>query len=247
MFRDEIAELVNRQFEGRTDLKFLEAGCGSASHFKFIGISKSVGIDISRVQLDRNTAIQEKILGDLQTYPLAMNEFDLAVCWDVIEHLSRPQEALRNLFNSVKPGGLVVLGFPHVASFKGLMTKFTPHWFHVFVYHKIMKYKGTPFPSYLRLTILPKNVVRIAEDHGYSVLMIKLVEGKMTTRLCRWPLIRPLFSSIDALFRLVSGRKAVSLFVDNCGVVLKHDAPKRLAAAGEAAPSLAPSSQPSGQ
>ncbi len=124
-FSNEISQIANAHFNGRSDLKLLKAGCGSATHFKIAGIVKSVGIDISQQQLDRNPVIQEKILGDIQTHPLPADEFDVIICWDVLEHLPRPQEALANMCKAVRPGGLILMGFPHAASFKGIVTKST--------------------------------------------------------------------------------------------------------------------------
>ena len=112
-----ISDMINTALQGRPGLRLLEAGCGSASYFDFANVTRTVGIDISREQLDRNAFVQEKILGDIQTYPLARNEFDIVVCWDVLEHLSRPQEALHNLCHAVRPGGVLILGFPNLLSF----------------------------------------------------------------------------------------------------------------------------------
>jgi SAM-dependent methyltransferase len=178
----EVSQYVNAHFQGRSNLKLLEAGCGSASHFDFTGVAKSVGIDISQDQLDKNTVLQEKILGDLQNYPLANNEFDIVVCWDVVEHLPEPNEAFRNMMRTVKQNGILILGFPHILSFKGLVTKFTPYWFHV-LFYRVMKYRSTPCPTHMRLEILPKRVAKLAQSNGFDILFSDLKEGTVTKKV----------------------------------------------------------------
>jgi hypothetical protein len=58
----EISEKVNSLLVGKSSIKLLEAGCGSASYFNFAPAVKYVGIDNSQEQLDRNEVIQEKCL-----------------------------------------------------------------------------------------------------------------------------------------------------------------------------------------
>ena len=51
---------------GKNNIKVLEAGCGAKSHIKFKQNAYIVGIEISEKQLQRNTTVDEKILGDIQ-------------------------------------------------------------------------------------------------------------------------------------------------------------------------------------
>jgi SAM-dependent methyltransferase len=218
---DIISDQVNDLLRGRCDLKLLEAGCGSASYFRFTNLGRTTGIDISPDQLDQNEVLQEKILGDLQTYPLPENAFDIVVCWDVIEHLSRPRDALLNMFRSVTPGGVLVLGFPNLLSFKGVVTKLTPHWFHE-LFYRWMKYKSRHFPTFLRLSILPNRVIEYALQNGFQVIFHKLLEGGVTTTFKqRFWLIRTLFAGVDAVARAISFGRCQSLYLDNCALVLK--------------------------
>jgi len=219
--RDAVSNAANSFLEGKTCIKLLEAGCGSASHVKFNPAVHAVGIDISREQLNRNTVVQEKILGDLQEYPLPKAEYDVAVCWMVLEHLRQPKAALFNLFHTVKPQGLLILGIPNLFSFKGMVTKFTPYWFHV-LFYRIMKAKSRPFPTYLRMSILPKKLVHLAEKNGFSVVYFKLIEGGDSIRVKnRFWLIRSAFFVLDSVLRVISLGKLPSLSLDNCFMVLR--------------------------
>lgn len=220
---EEVCELCSSLLGAKPRIRMLEAGCGSASHVKFRPAVDAVGIDISPDQLERNKTMQEKILGDIQEYPLPRNEFDVVVCWWVMEHLSRPKDALVNMFGSVKPEGLLILAFPNLLSFKGLATKITPFWFHKLFYLS-MGIKSGPFPTYLRLAILPENVMRFAEKCGFSVRFSRLGEGFMTRRIRTSSRLADLaLSAVDLTMQTISFGKVGSLWLDYCVMILqKH-------------------------
>jgi len=150
---------LDRELFGRPSVRLLEAVCGSASNLNFGAQVRLVGIDISEKQLARNTVLHEKIAGDIQTYEFPPDSFDGIICWDVLEHLSQPELALRQFAHSIKPGGLVILKLPNVLSLKGLVTKFLPYTFHVLAYRHIYGDKNAgknhtvPFKTYLRFCI----------------------------------------------------------------------------------------------
>jgi SAM-dependent methyltransferase len=175
----QLEERIDGLLADRTRWKVLEAGCGSASHIGFKNGTTIVGIDISPKQLDLNTLLSEKIVGDLETYPLPPDTFDLVVCWDVLEHLSSPAKALKNFFRTVNKGGIIVLASPNVMTLRGLITKWSPHWFHVFYARYIAGYdwagmpEGYPFPTYHRFAIAPKAITRLAKEHSLAVVSTK--------------------------------------------------------------------------
>jgi SAM-dependent methyltransferase len=218
---DLISDRASELIQGTSDIALLEAGCGMASYFEFPNVVRSAGIDISKEQLDANTMVQERILGDIQTYPLPKEAFDVVVCWNVIEHLPRPQDALRNLFNAVKMNGLLILGFPNILSFKGIATKITPFWFHE-IFYRMMKYESRHFPTYLRLAILPGRVITFAQEGGFTVAFGTLVEGGVTKRFRnRFRFVDFVFAAATVTAHVVSLGKCPSLYLDNCALILK--------------------------
>lgn len=179
----ELQQVVDEFLQGRAAPRVLEAGCGSSSYLTLRPDTFLVGIDISAKQLARNQLLQEKILGDLQTHDLPAASFDLIVCWDVLEHLPRPEAALERLFAGIKPDGLVVLAMPNPRSLKGRVTKWTPHWFHVWVYRAWFgkKSAGTedqgPFKTYMRSSIAPGRLRELAARRGLEVAFERLYEA----------------------------------------------------------------------
>jgi SAM-dependent methyltransferase len=216
-----VSEVTNQLLNGKPHIRLLEAGCGSSTHIKFDPEVYAVGIDISEEQLKKNTIVQEKILGDIEEYPLPREQFDVAICWMVLEHLPNPQRAMQNMFSSVKPRGLVILGYPNLLSIKGIVTKLTPFWFHK-KFYKFMKYGCQPFPTYLRMAITPTNVRRFAEENGFSVIFSKLVEGGVAKRFRkRFRIMDFAFTAADLVTRVLSLGQLRSPLLDACGVVLQ--------------------------
>lgn len=218
-----VCEAAGALLKGKSRIKILEAGCGSDSQIQFPAAVYAVGIDISRDELEKNVSLQEKILGDIQDYPLPEGKFDAVVCWMVLEHLPRPKDALANLFRCVKPGGLLILGVPNLASIKGIATKLTPFWFHN-LFYRLMRYKSRHFPTYLRMAILPGKMIRFAEASGFSVAFCRLAEGGVSKRLrARFRSAHVAFSTMDFIARTISLGKWQSLLLDECAMILKND------------------------
>jgi alpha-N-arabinofuranosidase len=171
-------------------LAVLEAGCGSASHLRIPDGARLTGIDISPTQLEHHAGLDERICGDLETHEWPRRQFDMIICWDVLEHLSRPHAALRRMFAAVARGGVVVLAMPNLYSIKGVVTKFTPYWFHVFFYRYVMGDRSPPerfrqFPTYLRQDITPARVRELATAHGFAVEHFDVYEGPVQADLRR--------------------------------------------------------------
>jgi len=173
---------VNENF--RADkIKILEAGCGMKSPVKYKGNRKITGIDISRKQLERNDIVDEKIEGDIQSYPLAQSEYNIIICWDVLEHLVKPELALNNFANSVNSKGLIIIGVPNLFSVKGLLTKYTPLMIHILVYKYIYRReyhsgeddKG-PFKTYLKKSVTYPALKKFAYSNNLQIVYFDTVD-----------------------------------------------------------------------
>jgi SAM-dependent methyltransferase len=190
--------------------RVLEAGCGSLSHLT-LHEDHVTGIDISAAQLARNPALEERIHGDLERYPLPPAAFDLVISWDVLEHLPAPERALANLAQALAPGGLLVLAFPNRSSVKGLVTRLTPHRFHVWAYRRLWGVERAgeddraPFKTYLRPAMAPGAIWDFARREGLVVLQDQAYESLMQRRLRKnHPLVDLGFRVIGASVRLLT-------------------------------------------
>jgi SAM-dependent methyltransferase len=157
-------------------IRVLEAGCGSMTHIHFSEKAQVTGIDISEKQLLRNQDIDERIVGDIQVYNFQPASFDIIICWNVLEHVQNPLAALSRFEKALKQDGIIILGLPNGLSIKGLITKYTPHVFHVWAYKHLFGIvnagidDNAPFKAVLSFTILPTAIRNFAFEHGLRIV-----------------------------------------------------------------------------
>ncbi len=183
---DAIAELqkfIDDEVAKKSVVRLLEAGCGSASKIRWSEKFDITGIDISQAQLARNAQVNTKIVGDIQSYKFEKQSFDMIVCWEVLEHLDHPELALRNFFEAVKPDGLVIVAYPNLYSLKGVITKFTPHFVHVWYYRYLLrrpeagKNDTVPFVAPFRLSATYPAIRRLASSYNAREVFFALRES----------------------------------------------------------------------
>jgi SAM-dependent methyltransferase len=171
-----LQDFLDKLLDVKADITVLEAGCGSASFFHFKPKAHIVGIDISEKQLQRNTGLSERILGDIQWHEFQPSTFDVIVCWNVLEHLPKPKLALEKFAVAAKEDGIIVLGLPNVLSLKGLLTKYLPHRFHVLIHRYLFGKRDAgkddigPFKTYLRFSITPTAIKKFAVNNGLKAV-----------------------------------------------------------------------------
>jgi SAM-dependent methyltransferase len=166
-------------------LAIYEAGGGSTSFLPLSIWNRAhvTVVDIDADQIRNNDYAQEKILGDIQTYRFAPDRFDLVICYNVIEHLPDARSALLGFCEPLKKGGLVLIGAPNPKSLSGVVTKHTPHWFHVWFYRYVLGDKKAglpgeaPFPTFFHPLVTPANLDAFARDQGLEVIYRKEYES----------------------------------------------------------------------
>lgn len=109
-FLDLAAPLKPADFLGKL---VLDAGCGFGRHSFFASRfgAEVVAIDASGeavASCARNTATQSRVhivQGDLNHPPFREEVFDLALCFGVLHHMDRPDQALEAITGLIRPGG----------------------------------------------------------------------------------------------------------------------------------------------
>jgi SAM-dependent methyltransferase len=211
---------------GKDRPRVLEAGCGSLSRVQLPAQRMLVGVDIEQRQLDRNKDLDERILGDLQTFETPVPGFDLVLCWDVIEHLPEPTKALERLTAALNPGGGLVLAFPNLWSLKGLVTKFTPFFVHALFYRFIVGDKRShdewdQFPTFFRASIAPGKLRAWAVQHGFEVAYDEVYEGPVQSELRKRNRLLDLsFATLGLVSRVLTLGK-LDLGLSDCILVLR--------------------------
>lgn len=107
-FRDRIKRIRKYKTRG----KLLEIGCAygyflknAQKYYKCFGID--LNPNVTRVTKENTKA---KILtGDFLTRKFQKNYFDIICMFDTIEHLKYPERYLKKMYETLKPGGIVVI------------------------------------------------------------------------------------------------------------------------------------------
>src|SRR6195952_997350 len=168
-----------------TDLRIYEAGGGSTSFLPLDVLHRAriTVVDIDEDQIRNNDYAQEAILGDIQTYRFTPGSFDLVICYNVIEHVPDVEAALLGFCGSLKDNGLILIGAPNPKSLSGFVTKYSPHWFHVWFYRYVRGDRNAglpgfaPFPTHFHPLVTPSNLESFATKHGLRVIYRKQYES----------------------------------------------------------------------
>jgi SAM-dependent methyltransferase len=96
-------------------LDILDAGCGSGRNMVDLArLGTVTGLELAdaSVARARSRGVGEVVQATLEEMPFGAGSFDLAVSFDVIEHLDDDRRALAELRRVVRPGGLLVVTVP---------------------------------------------------------------------------------------------------------------------------------------
>jgi SAM-dependent methyltransferase len=186
----EVQKFIADKLTGKF-VRIYEAGGGSASILPLSSLTNRsiVVVDIDEIQLRNNAYADTKILGDIQTYEFEPNSFDLIVCYNVIEHLNAVDQAIRRFHHALAPGGLLFIGAPNPDSLFGMVTKYSPHWFHVWFYRVILKRKNAgepgqvPFPTVYHPLVSPKKLLKFGAQLGFEAIYLNIYIGDNFTKV----------------------------------------------------------------
>jgi SAM-dependent methyltransferase len=198
-------------------IRIYEAGGGSVSILPLSRLDHPIisVVDLDEAQLRNNTYADVKILGDIQAYSFPPNSFDIVVCKEVIEHLDYPDQAIRQFHDALAPGGILFIGAPNPASLSGFVTKYTPHWFHVWFYRMVLRRQNAgepghpPFPTIYHRIVHPVALTDFCTRLGFSVVYFSEVTGwnYLNIREARPILGRLLYAAVGMLNIFTLGRR----------------------------------------
>jgi SAM-dependent methyltransferase len=200
-----------------TRLAIYEAGGGSTSFLPLEVLERShvTVVDIDEEQIRNNDYAQTTILGDIQTYRFNPDSFDLVICYNVIEHLPDVEAALSGFCETLKPGGLILIGAPNPKSLSGILTKYSPHWFHVWFYRYVRgdEMAGqpghAPFPTFFHPLVTLSNLEAFAKAHGLQMIYRKEYESPRFPEMrSRKPVLAALLDAAAAVMNFLLPVKA---------------------------------------
>jgi SAM-dependent methyltransferase len=196
----------------RTALSIYEAGGGSTSFLplEILQRARVTVVDIDEDQIRSNDYAQETILGDIQTYRFPPGSFDLVICYNVIEHLADVEAALLGFCESLKQDGLILIGAPNPRSLSGVITRYSPHWFHVWFYRYMRGEKQAgqpgqpPFPTYFHPLVTLSNLENFAGTQGLQMIYRKQYESPRYPEMrARKPVLAALLDGVACVMNFL--------------------------------------------
>jgi SAM-dependent methyltransferase len=198
-------------------LAVYEAGGGSTSFLPLSVLNRAhvTVVDIDQDQIRNNDYAQEAILGDIQSYRFRPETFDLVICYNVIEHLADVEAALLGFCQSLKQGGLILIGAPNPKSLSGVVTKYSPHWFHVWFYRHVRGDRNAglpgqaPFPTFFHPLVSLARLEAFAREHGLQVTYKREYESPRFPEMrARKPVLAGLLDAFSVVANLFLSDKA---------------------------------------
>jgi len=222
-------DLLVKALAGKS-LRIYEAGGGSVSVLPLRSFDEYMitVVDIDEVQLEQNDYADEKILGNIETYDFPPDTFDLIVCHNVIEHLPAADQAIKKFYSALAPGGLVFVSAPNPESLFGMITKYSPHWFHVWVYRTIFRHKDAgqpgkhPFKTIFHPVVYPPEFNKFARETGFEVTYFREFLSKNFRYMQqRRPLFGRVVGMVIGILDLLTLRKYPLLLGDYHAILRK--------------------------
>ncbi|HLW02121.1 MAG TPA: class I SAM-dependent methyltransferase [Ktedonobacterales bacterium] len=124
------------------ETRILDIGCGHADFLApvYARTPHTYGIDPDGEAIRKNTLINNTMVGTAECLPFADDSFDLIVAAWVFEHIEHPEQACREIYRALKPGGRLIFLTPNSWNYNVWMIRLVPHRFHDFftrrLYHR---------------------------------------------------------------------------------------------------------------
>jgi len=91
--------------------KLVDIGCGEKPFYELLKnvVDEYIGVDHPETQHAKNKI---DIFADAYNLPFENDSFDTAILTQVIEHLEKPERALKEVYRILKPEGLLFISWP---------------------------------------------------------------------------------------------------------------------------------------
>jgi SAM-dependent methyltransferase len=168
---------IERRLRTQDQVLDVGAGAGIVPHMNFRGRAARVcGVDLDE-RVRQNPFLDESRVASAASIPHPNATFDLVFSDNVLEHLSDPLAAFREVHRVLKPGGRFLMKTPNRSHYVPLLARLTPLRFHRFLNRLRGRAAADTFPTTYRANS-PQQIRMLAGDAGFTVRRIELVEGR---------------------------------------------------------------------
>jgi 2-polyprenyl-3-methyl-5-hydroxy-6-metoxy-1,4-benzoquinol methylase len=119
-----VSSVLRRELPQNAQLKVASVGCGPAAGLQWLKAfsgseGRVVGIDAEAMHAAKLRPGFHYVVGSADAIPLQGSTFDVVLAMDVLEHLDRDVDGLREVAMLAKPGGLLLVTVPALPSLWG--------------------------------------------------------------------------------------------------------------------------------
>jgi len=109
IFETNFKYYVKKYISGKT----IDIGCGTKPYKDLLApyVTEHIGVDYEETFHDKSNI---DLFGTAYSIPAKESSFDSAICTAVLEHLSEPEEALRESFRLLKKGAYAIYSVPFI-------------------------------------------------------------------------------------------------------------------------------------
>jgi ubiquinone/menaquinone biosynthesis C-methylase UbiE len=152
--------------------KILEIGSGAGHALKHIKSASFFPLDVSSFNLKRIKKNAGKpvypVSGDVYNLPFETGSFDFIILSEVLEHLDKPEEALKEIFRVLIVGGVFIVSVPY----KEKLT------------YQICIHCNKPTPTYAHLHVFDKpKLSTMVQNAGFRIEKTHKFLNKIPNRL----------------------------------------------------------------
>ncbi len=107
----EVEDFARRSAEGRPGLLVLDTGAGESGLRRFFSHCSYLALDLAAGDKEWDYSGLD-LIGDLNWVPIASNNVDIVLNFQVLEHVNDPEQVIKELYRVLKPGGRLCLTAP---------------------------------------------------------------------------------------------------------------------------------------
>jgi len=110
-----------RDARGSVHGRLLDAGCGTKPYVDIFrqSVSEHIGIDFTRIAVQRSFLGGPDVVGDVGRLPFASESFDSVLCTQVLEHIPNPEQVMNEFHRVLRPGGTLIVTTPQTWGLHG--------------------------------------------------------------------------------------------------------------------------------
>jgi SAM-dependent methyltransferase len=105
----ELIRVAKKYFNG----KLIDIGCGTKPYAELLKpfVTEHIGVDHDETSHSKDNV---DLFGTAYSLPAPDVSFDSALCTATLEHLEEPEQALRECYRVLKPGGVAIYSVPFI-------------------------------------------------------------------------------------------------------------------------------------